>query len=182
MNTQIDFTTERLQLREFLPDDWRAVSHYAVLPEVYRFMPWGPNSEHETQQFIQQAIAAQQASPRHVFEVAIIERHSNHLIGGCNLKIHAHLDATGEVGYCLSPSSWGKGYATETAQSLIAFGFSALDLHRIYAEVDPENHASRRVCERLKLRNEGCLREYKQIHGEWRDTFMYAILAHEWHE
>lgn len=103
---------------------------------------------------------------------------------GCSssLKIHLHLDATGEIGYCLSPEYWGEGSATEAIRTLVTFGFTTLDLHRMYAEVDLDNHASQRVCQRLCFRNEGCLRTYKQIHGEWRDTLIYAILAHEWTE
>ena len=40
--------TERLVLREFNEDDWRAVHEYASDPKVVRYMDWGPNTQEET--------------------------------------------------------------------------------------------------------------------------------------
>ena len=45
---------------------------------------------------------------------------------------------------------------------------------------DPDNLASQRVLIKLGMKNEGRLRQDKQIRGRWRDSLLYAILEDEW--
>jgi ribosomal-protein-alanine N-acetyltransferase len=66
------------------------------------------------------------------------------IIGWVGLQFLPELDET-EVGFLLSPSHWGKGYATEAALASLQFGFEQLDLDHIIALVHPENLASQRV-------------------------------------
>ena len=57
-----------------------------------------------------------------------------------------------------------------------------MSLHRIWATCLPENPASARVLERAGMRKEGFLVKNLKIHGEWKSSFLYAILAEEWSE
>src|SRR5690349_7078806 len=75
--------TERLVLRDFVEQDWRAVHRYASDPQVVRYMDWGPNAEAETHRYIDQVIASQQASPRYAFDLAVTLKVDGRLIGGC---------------------------------------------------------------------------------------------------
>jgi [ribosomal protein S5]-alanine N-acetyltransferase len=86
----------------------------------------------------------------------------------------------GVIGYSLAQQYCGHGYATEAASSLLWFGFESLGLHRISATTDVRNFASWRVMEKLEMRREGHFRENVWQRGQWRDSFLYAILAHEW--
>ena len=171
--------SERLLLREFADSDFDAVHAYATDLEVLRFMPWGPNSEEETREFLARAQSHASKEPRTALELAVIEIESDRLVGGVGL--HAERSEA-ELGYCLSRSAWGAGYATEAARLLVDFGFRSMTLHRIWAGADPENMASRRVLEKLGMRQEGHYRQNCQIRGEWRDTVVYAILEHEWRD
>jgi RimJ/RimL family protein N-acetyltransferase len=63
---------------------------------------------------------------------------------------------------------------------MIELNFEQLQLHRIFATCRPANQGSIRVLEKLGMRYEGYLREQKRCRGEWRDTVIYALLAHEW--
>jgi RimJ/RimL family protein N-acetyltransferase len=85
-----------------------------------------------------------------------------------------------EIGYCLNRSYWGKGYGTEVAASLIEFGFKDLKMHRIVAMCDPKNIGSWKIMEKNGMTREGVLRENKIIRGNWRDSYIYSILEHEW--
>jgi ribosomal-protein-alanine N-acetyltransferase len=85
----------------------------------------------------------------------------------------------GEIWYLVDPDSWGKGVATETATRLLNLGFGELGLHRIWASSLPENPASGRVLEKAGMRNEGFLVGNLKIHGVWKSSFLYAILAEE---
>jgi RimJ/RimL family protein N-acetyltransferase len=59
-----------------------------------------------------------------------------------------------ELGYRLKRSFWGKGFATEGARALIAYGFDQLGLDSIMAQTLQRNLASRRVMEKLGMRVE----------------------------
>lgn len=63
----------------------------------------------------------------------------------------APFGATIEVGWRLSRSAWGRGYATEAARAAVAYGFSALGLDEIVSFTVPGNWRSRAVMERLGM-------------------------------
>ncbi|TWH75775.1 ribosomal-protein-alanine N-acetyltransferase [Modestobacter roseus] len=57
--------------------------------------------------------------------------------------------------------------------------FGPVGLHRLQADIRPENRPSRRLVERLGFRQEGLLRGYLDIDGAWRDHLAYALLAED---
>jgi ribosomal-protein-alanine N-acetyltransferase len=57
-----------------------------------------------------------------------------------------------EIGWRLARACWGNGYATEAARAALDFGFREGGLAEIVAFVVPENRASRRVMEKIGLR------------------------------
>ena len=57
--------------------------------------------------------------------------------------------------------------------------FGAVGLHRVQADIRPENLPSQRLVERLGFRQEGLLRRYLDIDGAWRDHLAYALLAED---
>ena len=63
---------------------------------------------------------------------------------------------------------------------LIRYGFEELGLHRLEAAIVPRNRASRRVAEKLGLRDEGTAARFLQIRGVWEDHVRYAITLEEW--
>jgi ribosomal-protein-alanine N-acetyltransferase len=60
--------------------------------------------------------------------------------------------------------------------------FDALQLHRLEAAIVPRNGASRRVAEKLGLRDEGVAVRFLQIQGVYEDHVRYAITVEEWQE
>lgn len=68
----------------------------------------------------------------------------------------------------------------EAVRALVGYGFQALDLHRIWADVDPGNVGSWRVMAKIGMRREGHLLENAWIAGEWQDSYLYAVLKREW--
>jgi ribosomal-protein-alanine N-acetyltransferase len=170
-------TTGRLLIRDFVPEDWVDVHSYASEPEVTKYMIWGPNTEKETKDFIQLTIAMQQQQPRIDFELAVVLKETNTLIGGSG--IHVAGPKIGEIGYCFNPLYWQKGYASEAAAALIQYGFQTLGLHRIYATCRPENIGSAKVMEKVGMQREGRLREHMWHGDKWCDSFLYSILDYE---
>jgi [ribosomal protein S5]-alanine N-acetyltransferase len=86
------------------------------------------------------------------------------------------------VGYWVDRSMAGNGLAPEATVVVLRFAFEELTLHRIEVAIVPRNQASRRVVEKLELRQEGIALRYLEIDGRWEDHVRYAITAEEWVE
>ena len=172
--------TSRLLLRELQETDWQAVHTYASDPEVVRYMEWGSNTKEDTTNFIQRSITAQMEQPRKSYELAIVLKEDDRLIGACGIHVSDRNNREGWIGYCLNRQFWRQGYATETAKALLGFGFDRLCLHRIFATCEPANIVSAQVLEKIGMQHEGHLRENKWAKGKWRDSLLYAILDYEW--
>jgi len=86
------------------------------------------------------------------------------------------------VGYWIDERHAGQGYTPEALVVLARFAFDDLRLHRIQVAIIPRNAASRRVVEKLKIRDEGVAERYLEINGTWEDHVRYAITAEEWQE
>lgn len=172
--------TERLLLRDFRREDWRSVHEYAVDPEVFRHMPWGPNSEDETRAFVERAIASGLEEPRLKFELAITLRSDGRLIGGGGVRAADESLRSADMGYCLRRDAWGEGVGTEVARGLVAFGFARLGVHRIWATCDTENTRSAHVLEKAGMKLEGTMRDDTWLRGQWRSSRLYSILESEW--
>ena len=84
------------------------------------------------------------------------------------------------VGYWIDEAKAGHGYTPEAFVAACRFGFEELHLHRLQAAIVPRNTASRRVVEKLKIRDEGLAERYLEINGTWEDHVRYAITAEEW--
>ena len=57
--------------------------------------------------------------------------------------------------------------------------FGPVGLHRVQADIRPENVPSQRLVERLGFQREGLLRRYLDIDGDWRDHYAYGLLAED---
>jgi len=99
------------------------------------------------------------------------------LIGACGLNDIRAEHRRGELGYWLLPECWSQGIATECVGALLEHAWGPMGLHRVAAEVEVENQASRRLLDRLGFRLEGIRRDYERKHGSFIDLMMYARLA-----
>ena len=88
----------------------------------------------------------------------------------------------GYIGYWIDEALAGNGYVPEGVVLMIRHAFDTLKLHRLEAAIVPRNTASRRVAEKLGLRDEGVAVRFLQIQGVYEDHVRYAITAEEWRE
>ncbi len=84
---------------------------------------------------------------------------------------------SGSLGYWLDRSMGGRGMASLAVALVCDHAFGAVGLHRLQADIRPENGPSRRLVERLGFAREGLLRRYLDIDGAWRDHLAYGLLA-----
>jgi RimJ/RimL family protein N-acetyltransferase len=176
----MELETQHLILREFKAEDWAEVLAYQSDNRYLQYYPFIERSVEDVKVFIQMFLDQQEQQPRTKFQLAITLKSSGRLIGNCGVRQEKPGAHQGEIGYELSPDYWGQGFATETAQVMVDFGFSGLHLHRIWAECIADNQRSARVLEKLGMRLEGRLRENQFFKGRWWDTLVYALLAEEW--
>ena len=84
-----------------------------------------------------------------------------------------------QVGYWIDEAYAGHGVIPTALAMAIDHCFGVVGLHRIEASIRPENHASRRVVEKLGFREEGLRQRQLHINGAWRDHLCYALTAEE---
>jgi len=84
-----------------------------------------------------------------------------------------------QVGYWIDEAYAGRGITPTALAMAMDHCFFVIGLHRVEATIRPENHASRRVVEKLGFREEGLRRRSLHIDGAWRDHLCYAMTAED---
>jgi RimJ/RimL family protein N-acetyltransferase len=148
-----DVTTARLDLRRFTVNDLDELASVFSIPEVWEF-PFGRGLTYaETEGFLTKQVAEWDDHGLGLW--AARERTTGALLGLVGLAVPTFLPEVlpaVEVGWRLSPSSWGMGYATEGAVAALHEAFTTLDLEVVCSIVEPANTRSVRVEERLGMR------------------------------
>ena len=104
-------------------------------------------------------------------------------VGECNVNsVQRGAMQSGYVGYWVDEIYAGRGFMPEAVVAVLRFGFEQAGLHRLQVSIIPRNLASRRVAEKLELRDEGVAERYLEINGQWEDHVRYAITAEEWQQ
>lgn len=171
--------TNRLLLREYVESDWAAVHEYAQQESILIYEAWGPNTEEDTKGFIYNAIADSKKNTRSVFEIAIVLKEKEMLIGGTSFRIHPDNKKRADFGYIINPKYWKQGFATEASMGLINFMIEDQGLTEIEATCDQLNKASQRVLEKCGLLRVKLLKNHKQFKGDTHDTCVYEKLVTE---
>jgi ribosomal-protein-alanine N-acetyltransferase len=84
-----------------------------------------------------------------------------------------------QVGYWIDQEYAGRGIIPTALAMAMDHCFFVIGLHRVEATIRPENHASRRVVEKLGFREEGLRRRSLHIDGAWRDHLCYAMTVED---
>lgn len=75
-----------------------------------------------------------------------------------------------------------KGYMKEAVALVLEHIFLDLDLHRVEANIQTDNPASRALAEGVGMRREGFSERFLKIAGRWCDHERWAITSETWHE
>jgi len=84
------------------------------------------------------------------------------------------------LGYYIGAHYAGKGYMTEALQLTLRYAFTKLKLHRLEANIQPDNVASIALVKRAGFILEGYSKRYLKISGRWRDHERWAITIEAW--
>jgi [ribosomal protein S5]-alanine N-acetyltransferase len=83
------------------------------------------------------------------------------------------------VGYWVDQAVAGRGVMPTALALVVDHCFGSARLHRIEANIRPENVASQRVVEKLGFREEGLHQRYLAIDGAYRDHIGYAVTTED---
>jgi RimJ/RimL family protein N-acetyltransferase len=145
--------TERLILRMFRQEDFAPYARICADAEVMRYLGEGKALE-GWEAWRQMATILGHWQLRGYGLWAVEERETGHLVGRIGLFNPEGWPGL-EVGWVLGRAYWGKGYATEGARRALGYAFRELNLPHVISLIQPENHSSIRVAERIGEKLEG---------------------------
>jgi ribosomal-protein-alanine N-acetyltransferase len=141
--------TERLLLREFVPEDAAALTTILGDPVTMQYYP-APFPPTEIDDWIRRN-RARYANDGFGLWAMVLKR-TGELIGDCGCYVRELENAFEfELGWHVRRDHWSKGYATEAAQRCTSYAFSILRADRIIALIRPENLSSCRVAEKNRM-------------------------------
>jgi len=94
-----------------------------------------------------------------------------------------HLSTAVEIGWRLAHDHWGKGYATEGATAVLAYGFENLNLKEIVSVATEQNMRSRRIMEKIGMHHDPKDDfDYLKLPADHilRRHVLYRLKQHEW--
>ena len=141
--------TDRLFLREFVPEDVDALAVVLSDPETMRFYP-KPLDRAEVASWIERNRRRYREDGHGLWAMAL--KSNGQVIGDCGL-IRQSVDRVDEIeiGYHVRRDVWGRGLAPEAAAACRDYGFGRLQAPRLISLIRPENLPSRRVAEKTGL-------------------------------
>ncbi len=154
--------------------------------EYHRHAMPTPPPEYDTLAFWKQRLRVRLEAYRRGLEygIALLPKDDpgGPVLGDCTFSqvVRGSLSAA-VLGYKLARDQEGKGLMHESLEALLAFMFSVGKLHRIEANVRPDNERSYRLLRRLGFVVEGFSKSYLMLDGAWRDHIRLARInpAHE---
>lgn len=102
------------------------------------------------------------------------------LVGGMTVgNIVRRAFCSAHVGYWIDENHAGRGIMPTALGLVCDHAFTTGRLHRIEVNIQPHNHASMRVVEKLGFRTEAHYKSYLYINGEWRDHIGYGMTTED---
>lgn len=169
-----------IKLRPIERSDLDSIMSWVGDEEVTNFlggeMLLGPLSRIAEEKFIERASESSVNSRLFVIETLADRRY----LGSTDLHNINWVNRTAEVGIVIGDKScWGKGYGSDAMRVLLRYAFDKINLNRVSLKVFAYNPRAIASYERCGFRREGLLRQDKFLGGNYHDTIVMGILAHE---
>jgi len=172
--------TARLRLRELEEADLAALHAWRRHPEYRRHLPMPRQTREEVRRELDAVMRDRIDTRRSRYLLTVVERDGGRMIGEAIVKlVGGSRSRQAEIGWAVAEADKGRGYATEIGGALLDLCFRSLKRHRVFALCSVDNAASRRVMEKLGMREEGLMREHFHANGRWWSSHLYALLKRE---
>lgn len=176
----------RVLLRPLSPSDFTDWQEVRLRNEAW-LVPWEPQRHpsmpdpaRDRRAFENRCLARdRERSADHAYPFAVFFGRS--LVGEVNINnVTRGALQSGTVGYWIDQRFAGQGLIAEAVAVVMRYAFEHLNLHRLEICIVPRNTNSRRVMEKLTIREEGTALRFLEIAGTWEDHVRYAITIEEW--
>lgn len=164
--------------------DARAWSEVRLRNEEW-LAPWEPTSpvrwpDRSVPSAWAPMVSALRKAARNGTMLPFVITYGGHLAGQIDVSnvVHGVLRSC-TVGYWVDAEVAGRGIATTALALVIDHCFQSVGLHRVEVDIRPENAASLRVVQKLRLRREAYYERFLDIAGDWRDHIGFAITVEE---
>jgi RimJ/RimL family protein N-acetyltransferase len=149
MKHEIILETPRLLLRKKVIEDAPFFLELNSDPLVTQYTGDGPFENLQAAQNIVKYVINQYTTNGYGRWI-VIEKETGNPLGWCGLKYHDDTKET-DLGYRFMQKYWDKGFATESSQACIDYGFNTLNLKRIIGNAMKQNSASIRVLKKVGM-------------------------------
>lgn len=162
-------TAPGVVLRPLRSDDADALFFAHGDPEVHRYWssPAHRDAE-ETRRYIAETLAI---SGAHAWAIT---EDCGAALG--RIALFVTRDGVGEIGILMRREASGRGLASKALKLVEDYAFAELDLHRLAADIDPDNAASLSLFLRAGFQREGLLRQNWKTHLGIRDSVVLGKL------
>ncbi|MDT7837064.1 GNAT family N-acetyltransferase [Aquabacterium sp. OR-4] len=172
--------TPRLLLRELLPADVPALHAIHADAEAMRWFGTDAPADLAATAAVITRFASWRLAANPGVRWGIARRSDGRLIGSCGLFAWNRDWAKCSTGYELAADARGQGLMCEALAAAMAWGFEAMALNRIEAQIHPDNQPSIALVSGLGFQREGLLREVARWGGQFHDLAQYALLRRDW--
>ncbi len=172
--------TARLLIRPVTADDAAPLAARRSDPEVALYQSWTIPFPLERAEAVVTQIAAMDGPANDAWWMAIVCDPDTGEVFGDVVTQLTWDGRTAEVGYTFFHEHWGKGYAVEAVEALVAYLFDELRVTRVFGMLHPDNPASAMVMERCGLLFEGHTRSSFWASNEVSDDWIYGMTRPDW--
>lgn len=112
---------------------------------------------------------------------AICINETTQIVGVVYLVNIDHVSRNAEIGIMLGKKTHqDKGLGNKASIMMLDYGFSNLNLNRIYCSILEDNYRSINITKKIGCCREGTLREAVYKNGKYYNLIMFSILKHEY--
>lgn len=176
----MEYTLEEIRLKTITKNEIELLEAYLLRNREF-LKEWEPireDSYYEKKQILKRIEEEQEERDKQTgINLYIFPKEEEKIIG------NVHIDSIARgvfqscfLGYKLDESYINRGYMTMAVQKAIQIAFEDYKLHRIEANIMPENIRSQKVVKKLGFEAEGISKKYLKINGKWQDHIHYVKL------
>ncbi|HDR7354731.1 GNAT family N-acetyltransferase [Bacillus wiedmannii] len=170
----MEITTERLIIRPFKSTDLQDVFAIYNNDDTCKFLLHNKWNHEDMQKRFNKKLANNVLTEESILSLAVI--YKTKVVGDLSVW-YTNMKDTVEIGYSFLNEVAGRGLATEAVSSLVFKLFNEFHVHRIQANLDARNTASKKLCERIGMRKEAHFIQDFWNKNEWTDSFVYGMLS-----
>ena len=168
---------EKIWLRALEPDDLEFVHRVENDEQMWAFgNTRTPFSRFVIRQYLENAHQDLHTAKQLRLAISLPEKFE--AIGLIDLYEYDPVHNRAGVGIIVDEKSRQSGIGSEALRLLIDYAFKTLDLHQLYAHIDPSNEASIGLFATFGFRECGLRKEWNLVDGHYRDESIYQLINH----